>query len=67
MNWSNWPTYANQVLSWFLGLFPQVLDLFMSTPVIGIPIILGIVVLILRLVLMFAGAFMPGNSSKSEK
>ena len=63
MTWANWTTYANAVVSWVLGLFPQLLSVIMENPVLGVPVILVIVSLVFRLVLQFAGAF---GSNKKE-
>ena len=64
MNWTNWTTYANSVLTWFLGLFPTILGSLMDNPVIGVPIILVIIAMVVNLVLRFVGG-LGGN--KSEK
>lgn len=64
MDWSNWVTHSNEVLDFFLSLVPRILDLAMSTPIIGVPIILMIIGLILGLVIRFVGAL--GSKNKSE-
>ena len=63
MNWSNWTTYANSVITWVLGLIPQLVGAIMDNPLLGVPVILLIVGLVFRLVLNFVGSF---GSNKSE-
>lgn len=65
INWSNWTTYANDVLTWFIGLFPVVFDAMMANPLVGVPVILVIVGMVLNLVLKFVGA-LGSNRSNSE-
>ena len=65
MTWTNWTTYLNSVLDFFLGLFPTFLNLIMSNPLLGVPVIISIVGLCLGLVVQFLGVFKP--SGKSEK
>ena len=65
MDWTNWITYANQVMTWFIGLFPQVLGAIMSNPALGVPIVLAFVAYGVRLAVQFVGG-MGGNKNKEE-
>lgn len=65
MTWDNWTEIATSVLNFFLGLFPTLLELAMSNPIMGVPIILSIIALILGVVVRFIGSI-GGNKSNNE-
>lgn len=64
MTWDNWTSIAGSVLDFFIGLVPRILDLAMSNPIMGVPIIVSIIGLILGLILRFIGSI--GNKKSDE-
>ena len=67
MTWSNWTTYASQVLSWVVGLFGTLFEIMMSNPLVGVPVILGIVALVFRLVVIFIGSISAGGGAGKKE
>lgn len=67
MTWQNWPTYATQVLQWVMGLFPQIFEMMMENPIIGVPVLLGIVVIVFRLVSVFIGSIGANKGGSKEE
>lgn len=62
MTWSNWVSYLTDVLGFFVTLFGQVVSLITTSPIIGVPVILGIIGLGLAVVTKFIGAFGAGKN-----
>lgn len=64
MDWSNWATYVGQVADFFFGLFPTVFNLIVASPITGVPVLILVIGLVLKLVLNFVGSL--GTKRKEE-
>lgn len=67
MTWSNWDIQVAGVIGMIIELVGDVINLALISPVIGVPIILGIVSLFITLALRFINGVFRSGGGSSEK